>query len=525
MSRLHNTGKYELAEFATYGKVGDHRTASIPWWFYPNAPNDDDPHKNVYDSNPVNQFGAWRFERVAMDFKPDIVWDIRDFWMMSYQGNSPLRDYYNWSIMPTVDSAPQQPEWIDVYSKADSVFTYEDWSQSVLKKESGGDMNLKGIAPPGVDIDIFTPVPSKSQHKKNVGLLDDIKIVGTVMRNQRRKLYPDLFIAFRKFLDSCIEQGKTEVAEKTFLYCHTSYPDVGWDIPALLKEHGLSSKVIFTYYCRDTGKWFPSFFQGGLGVSPFTGRPSAVLPSVVTGLTDAQLAEIMNLFDVYVQYAICEGFGMPQVEAASCGVPIMSVDYSAMSDVVRKLKGVPLPCQAMFRELETGADRALPNNDALASELIKFFSQPEPVRQRKGFQARQGVLKHYTWDATAKIWEDHFDSVELKGLQGQWGSPARFVPKKTEIPEGLDNVQFIEYAHAQILGKARTDHYQKAIYLRDLSVGASLAGKQWKKWGREDVIKSLCVTADNINNCEAARTGKMQLDMTDYIHFAHTRMK
>ena len=33
-----------------------------------------------------------------------------------------------------------------------------------------------------------------------MGLDPDCKIIGTVMRNQRRKLYPDLFEAFKKFL-------------------------------------------------------------------------------------------------------------------------------------------------------------------------------------------------------------------------------------------------------------------------------------------------------------------------------------
>ena len=42
----------------------------------------------------------------------------------------------------------------------------------------------------------------------------------------------------------------------------------------------------------------------------------------------------MNTFDLYVQYANSEGFGLPQVEAAGCGIPVASVDYSAMSSVV-----------------------------------------------------------------------------------------------------------------------------------------------------------------------------------------------
>ena len=82
MKRLHKTGKYELAEFATYGIVNDPRCKSIPWKYYANAPAKNDPRIQEYNKNPTNQFGEWRFERVLLDFKPDIVFDIRDFWML-----------------------------------------------------------------------------------------------------------------------------------------------------------------------------------------------------------------------------------------------------------------------------------------------------------------------------------------------------------------------------------------------------------------------------------------------------------
>lgn len=522
LTRLHRTGKYELAEFATYGRINDPRDAGIPWKYYPNMPLANDPSMKVYNANALSQFGEWRFERVVLDFKPDVVWDIRDFWMLSYEFRSPLRDYYHWSIMPTVDSAPQQPEWVHVFSKADSVFTYSDWSLGVLKKEGAGQINLISSAPPGVDIDMFKPPPSKTQHKKKHGLFEDIKIVGTVMRNQKRKLFPDLLRAFRKYLDNCIESGQEELAKKTYLYTHTSYPDVGYNIPALLKELGLGNKVLFTYYCKQARRWFPSFFQGSLMASPFSGKMTASLPNVTNGVSEQQLADIMKLFDVYVQYAICEGFGMPQVEAASCGVPVMSVDYSAMEDVVRKLNGFPIKVKCLFREMETDAYRAMPDNDDLAEKLFKFLSKPEPVRQRKGFQARKSVLEHYTWDKTAKVWENHFDSIELTGFQGKWDSPPRMVPAKAAAPDNLDNSAFVEHIFSSILGN-RFSEYEKMRMMRDLNMGAAFEGKSWRKFDRQDLTTLLIRIANNMNNCEAARCGLTGLPPEDYIQYANTR--
>ena len=66
------------------------------------------------------------------------------------------------------------------------------------------------------------------------------------------------------------------------------------------------------------------------------------MPNVGQGLSIPDLIKVYNLFDLYVQYAICEGFGMPQVEAAGCGVPIAAVNYSAMADVLKFTKGYPI---------------------------------------------------------------------------------------------------------------------------------------------------------------------------------------
>ena len=523
LTRLHNTGKYDIAEFATYGTIQDPRASSIPWDYYANAVTDRDSRFSEYQRNPSNQFGEWRFERVALDFKPNIVWDIRDFWMLNYQANSPLKDYFHWSIMPTVDSAPQRPEWLEIFSRADSVFTYSDWSYDVLEKEGAGTLNLVSSASPGVDTEIFAPVKNKTAHKASMGLQEDVKIIGTVMRNQKRKLYPDLFAAFRDYLDECERQGKSEQASKTYLYCHTSYPDVGWDFPTLLKEFGLGNKVLFTYVCKQTGNCFPSFFRGAQAVSPFTKAYTAVFPSVSSGITDEQLADIYNLFDVHVQYAICEGFGMPQVEAASCGVPVMAVDYSAMTDVVRKINGYPIKVKRLFRELETGAYRAMPDNSDLVSSLIHFFASPQPVRQRKGIKAREGVFEHYTWDKTAKVWEDHFDSIEFKRTQNKWDSPPRPAPANFNIQNIDNNSHYVEVAINQTIGPERENTFRKSEYIKDLNHKARFDGRGWKHFDREKFVNILKVHCQNINNCESARCGQIQMEFPDYIQFAHAR--
>ena len=107
--------------------------------------------------------------------------------------------------MPTVDSIPYKPEWLDMYLGADGVFGYTEWGLGEINKAVGNRLNVQMAAYPGVDLNTFTPM-NKPQLRQALGIPEDAFIIGTVMRNQKRKLYPELFKAFKKFLDEAPEE-------------------------------------------------------------------------------------------------------------------------------------------------------------------------------------------------------------------------------------------------------------------------------------------------------------------------------
>ena len=332
-------------------------------------------------------------------------------------------------VMPTVDARPQARQWVATYAGADACFTYSDWAGGVLTDQSGGKINYLGSAPPSAH-PAYHPVEDKIAHKKKFGIDPKYKIIGTVMRNQRRKLYPDLFIAFKKFLD----QAKSK---DYYLYCHTSYPDLGWNIPELLQENELSSHVLFTYICNETNKPFPSLFKGAVAQSPFTGNWCATLSNVKNGASYEDLSSIVNLFDLYTQYANCEGFGLPYVEAAACGIPVCGTDYSAMESEIRKLEGYPLKPAALYKELETGCLRAVPDNDAAAGFFRSFFEdKKDEDRAKEGERTRKNFEKHFQWHLSGKQWEDYFDSFESLPIEQTWGAPPR-IHQPEELPQDL----------------------------------------------------------------------------------------
>ena len=474
---LHSTGKYEIAEMASYGERNDPRAQQIPWGYYGVMPNTESEPKATkeeidrYHANPVNQFGEFIFESVCLDFKPDIVCDIRDFWMLDFADRSPYRPYFKWCIMPTVDARPQARQWISTYESADACLSYSDWAGGVLCDQSGEKINYLGSAPPSAH-PAYQPLPNRDELRGKYGIDADAKVIGTVMRNQRRKLYPDLFEAFKKFLDASDDKNY-------ILYCHTSYPDLGWDIPELIHEHEIAAHVMFTYICNQTKQPFASRFKGAVTQSPYTGQYGATLSSVKNGVEYEQLAEIMNLFDLYVQYANCEGFGLPQVEAAACGVPVMSTDYSAMESVIRKLKGTPITPKSLYKELETGCLRAVPDNDLAAEKFAEFFSQPKSMRRRLGFETRQAFNEHYQWHYSGKKWEDYFDSVEVLPQGQGWDSPPKIREPEPKPQDPVDQASprdLAKWLIAKVLCEPeRVNTFFEARLTRDLMYHSTTA--------------------------------------------------
>jgi hypothetical protein len=127
LSRLYKNPEIEVAELACFTGPEPEELKNIPWKVYPNIPDATNQEAmNNYNSSMSNKFGDFAFNSVLLDFEPDFVMDIRDWWMLEFEERSPFREFFNWAIMPTVDAEPQNSQWIDTYSSADGVFAYSD---------------------------------------------------------------------------------------------------------------------------------------------------------------------------------------------------------------------------------------------------------------------------------------------------------------------------------------------------------------------------------------------------------------
>tara|TARA_R110002020_G_scaffold45385_2_gene129849 strand:+ start:866 stop:2512 length:1647 start_codon:yes stop_codon:yes gene_type:complete len=430
LSRLNRVDGLEVAELACYVDRNNANIQTTPWKVYANKPVPGDAVMDSYSASVSAQFGEQEFNHTLLDFQPDIVIDIRDWWMIEFEQRSPFRDFFHWAIMPTVDAEPQDLQWISTYASADSVFAYSEFGRDTMLKQCD-DINFIDIASPAAN-EAFTPTPDKDKHKNAMGVSSDSVIIGTVMRNQKRKLYPDLFKSFRMFLDKIDENN-------VYLYCHTYYPDVGWDIPRLLDEYGLASRVLFTYKCKNCGKISCDFFKDSINGCVGCGGLTNQLAGISNSVNTEELSSIYNVFDVYVQYANSEGFGMPQLEAAYCGLPVISTYYSAMESVVDNIGAIGIKPLDYSLECETGCKRAIPDNEKFVQELMKLYENKENLRSI-GMEVCKNARKHYTWDKAANAWLSYIKNIPMRDHSETWLSPPRVFQPADNIPQHIESI-------------------------------------------------------------------------------------
>ena len=530
LPRLVATGKYEIAELGSYARQDDARVQEFiagRWKFYGVMPTNDEENRAFHTPNPhprtrgqnTNQFGEYKFAYAVADFKPDIVIDIRDWWMLEFQERNVFRPWYKWIIMPTVDAEPQQEEWVQTYENANMVLAYSDYGIHTLRRQSSLATNGKRsmrIFPkamrPGVDINAFKP-DDKKAIREHWNLAQDIPIIGTVMRNQSRKLYPDLIDAFAYMKNKY--KGESQV-DKAVLLLHTCWPDnmYSFDYPRhiyrlerydWMENHkkGIRSDVMQSLYCHACKATSVTFamnlwsrpIQDGRIKMPcsYCGKTEASPPNTNTGFSREDLAKLYNLMDLYVQCSICEGDGMPIQEAKACGVPTLVMDYTAMREKGKYPNyshfeecginednytchngGDVIEVQRYYYEPETSCKRALPSIPDLARKMRDMIHDQERLKQL-GKEARECVEANYDWDVLWRQWEYVLDNVKILNRDETWDSPIAQVDEVVAkpVPANLSDEQYVSWLYINILKYPAVDTDGAKMWLSYLAQGVT----------------------------------------------------
>jgi glycosyltransferase involved in cell wall biosynthesis len=239
----------------------------------------------------------------------------------------------------------------------------------------------------------------------------------TIMRNQDRKLFPELIAAFARF----VELAPPDVAQRAALYLHTGHPDmVGWDLPKLLLEAGVAARTYFTYLCRACGAHYPAHWAGAVVPCRACGRVAAQTANSDRGVSTPALAGVYNLFDVYCHLAYAGGLELPLLEAAACGVSVVTNDYAAMGELGRAL-GADLVPGVLHRQFGTGRLVHAPDVEAVARTLLAQSALPTAVRRHRGYQQGEVARREYTWERSTERWAAALAS--LPPPERPWDAP------------------------------------------------------------------------------------------------------
>jgi len=242
--------------------------------------------------------------------------------------------------------------------------------------------------PHAVDTDLFCP---KSKEEKEMlkqqmvvktidgqlvkGALAGKFVIGEVARNQGRKMLDLGLKAFAKFAEK-----KNDVC----LYLHTDPNDAAqvFSMVELIKRLGIENKVFFSPM---------SFYQN---------------------FEYKDMPKVYNCMDLFFLSTSGEGFGIPTLEAMSCGIPCAVTDYTTTQELLMEdgQCGLPIP---IYNTLTGGwtVERGLMNVEEAVKVLNKFYKNPE-LREDLGKNGRLKAVKLYDWKKIIKDWKQLLRSME-----------------------------------------------------------------------------------------------------------------
>lgn len=223
---------------------------------------------------------------------PDLVITLGDVWVLDP------------GILRDIPVAHWLPSDCRPMSLADRAVVEASGTQLIAMSRFGEDnfrrAGFKPVyVPHGIDTDVFKPAGNRDNLREALGIGKDDFVIGMNAANNDaiRKGHPEQMLAFSKFLRNHPD---------ALLSMHSGvHTDGGQDLEALSENLGISDRV----RCVDQYRYNAGMLQ----------------PS--------DLAGWYSTLDVMSACSFGEGFGIPIIEAQSCGIPVITTDASSMPEL------------------------------------------------------------------------------------------------------------------------------------------------------------------------------------------------
>ena len=265
-----------------------------------------------------------------------------------------------------------------------------------LIRQHGIDVPVK-VAYHGADHAAFAPLDP--EHREQIRYLLGLEgkfVVSMHGTNKRAKNYPVLIDAMRILL----ERGYDDV----YMYFHTLAYDShilgGWMLPGLAemdrRRTGLpiNQHITIPEMRKHRGVGFENSVElWRVQVPPPTPEGRNTLLSALS------LVERYGIADLYFHSASTEGWGLPPIEAAACGVPTVVVDDGmVMREVHSKYCHLIQP--AFLDTWQTGTKLCLLDPEKIADKIIEL-KENDKLRNKYA-EAQAHILDDLPWQKTAE---------------------------------------------------------------------------------------------------------------------------
>lgn len=389
---------HQMGIFAFYGLEG----GQLAWGNIPIYPK-------LYD--------PWGMDVVrghAFHFRSDAVITLMDAWVVDLQ----VMDGLNWVPYYPVDHDPIPEPIAQKVRNSILPIAYSQFGQAV-SQEAGIQARYVPHA--------FDPAIHKRMDKREarqmLGWPQDRFIAGMVAANKgypSRKAFPQSLRAFAKF-----RQKRSDA----LLYLHTT-----------TGEHGELGGINLKKEAQQ------------LGIAPAILFPDQYLYQA-GHLSDEYLALVYNAMDVLLAASMGEGFGVPILEAQACGTPVITGDWTSMSELtflgrdwmLDREDSTPFPTPL-------GTDQFLPHIDPMVERLLFAYDilaggDIDALRADLVLASQPYAIEY----VVAKYWKPVLE--ELETLLGQTGNPADryafYQRNPSDIKEHLPELR--ERAHGTVL--------------------------------------------------------------------------
>ncbi len=353
-----------------------------------------DAQQSIFGGLPYEIYVIQRWDqdglhKVIDEFDPDVVLLSHDCWLFPWLKETKDK-YHNKKFIGwfTIDGEPLSVHWKNIFDCCDLILSPTEYGRQVIKEKLF--YTPVKVVPYGVDRKLYKPRESKEQ------IIAELAALG-----MKVNIDPECFIA--------IFWGHNQ-SKKNLPALYDA-----WKSANMQDEKAILLYVIHGYKAQK-GKWI---LPGDWDWRAELDDPSVVV--LERTYPDHIMSRLVQLADTMVFPSIGEGFGLPALEAMSCGIPVITTDYAGVTEFCHHDQNAMMVPGVMMAG-EFNVRRIAVDPVILGDEIRRMHriwsKRPDLYQQMS--DCAQETAEFYSWDRSAKLITEAIDRVVDEQYKREW---------------------------------------------------------------------------------------------------------